>query len=163
MWAAVILSGVWATFFMDILAKILSKRKLIHPFITREELGRWFLYLCKGRIKHKDIRQTQALRGEKQWYYLSHYLIGIVLAACYLLLSSLSGAIDEHAWPALVFGISTVVLPWFLLLPGTGFGFMANKSKKRKQIITANVINHTNFGIGLFLWKLLFHDLLKNI
>jgi len=34
---------------MDILAGFLAKRKLIHPFIKPEALGRWFLYIFKGK------------------------------------------------------------------------------------------------------------------
>jgi phosphatidylglycerophosphate synthase len=88
-----ILSGIWATFFMDSLAKILSKRGIIYPFISSEAMGRWFLYMCKGKYAHTDINRARALNNEKAWYYLSHYLIGIILlviAAIMTLLSMLN-------------------------------------------------------------------------
>lgn len=157
-----ILLGIWATLFMDFFAKILSKRKLIHPFITQEELGRWFVYLFKGKITHRDIVKTPPVQNEKIWYYVSHYLIGIFLAGFYLILASQFKALGENTWMALVFGILTVIFPWFWLLPATGLGFIASRSKKRSQIIITNLINHTNFGLGLFLWFILFHNLFLN-
>jgi len=154
-----ILSGIWATIFMDFFAKILSGRRLIYPFINPEALGRWFLYMFKGKITHKDIRKTPALKNEKKWYYLSHYLIGVFLTGIYLLLSVTIQEVSDHVWVALVYGILTVILPWFWLLPSIGLGFMAKKSAKRMLILRTNLINHTNFGIGLFLWMILFHRL----
>lgn len=157
-----ILSGIWATLFMDLFAKILSKRKLIYPFITPEELGRWFVCQFKGKIIHKNISKTPPVRNEKIWYFVSHYLIGILLAGLYLILASQFKALGENAWMALVFGILTVILPWFWLLPATGLGIMANKSSKRNLILKTNLINHTNFGIGLFLWIIFFHKFFLN-
>jgi len=158
-----IFAGIWATLFMDLFAKVLSKRKLIYPFITPEELGRWFIYQSKGKIIHKDISETPSVRNEKLWYFVSHYLIGIVLAGMYLILVSIFNVLKENAWTAILFGILTVILPWFWLLPSVGFGFMAGKSSKRTMIIKTNLINHTNFGIGLFLWFIFFHKLFMNI
>jgi hypothetical protein len=57
----------------------------------------------------------------------------------------------------LLFGIATVFFPWFWLLPSIGIGFMASKSPKRSQILRTNLINHTNFGLGLLLWIVLLH------
>lgn len=158
-----ILLGIWATIIMDLIAKVLSKRKLIYPFITPEELGRWFFYMFKGRLIHKDISKTPPVSNEKMWYFISHFLIGILLAGFYLRLAIMFSDLNENAWIALVFGIFTVILPWFWLLPATGLGFMANKSGKRKQIMKTNLINHTNFGIGLFLWMFFFHNFFINI
>ena len=119
-----ILAGIWATLFMDCFAKILAKRNLIYPFITPEELGRWFIYLFRGKLCHKDIGKTPQLKNEKKWYFVSHYLIGIFLAGAYLFLASQFEEIDKNVWLALLFGLLTVFLPWFWLLPG-GVSFQA--------------------------------------
>ena len=81
-----ILMGIFATFFMDFLAVFLVKRKLIHSFIEPEAVGRWFLYMFRGKFVHKDIHKTPELKNEKLWCFISHYLIGIVLAGIYLFL-----------------------------------------------------------------------------
>ena len=154
-----ILMGIFATYFMDFLAGFLAKRKLIHTFITPEAVGRWFLYMFRGKFIHNDILKTPALNHEKLWCLISHYLIGIVLAGVYLFLELKEPAIRDQIWIPLVFGIATVFLPWFWLLPSTGLGFMASKSSNRSLIIRTNLVNHTNFGLGLFIWVVSFHRL----
>ena len=152
-----ILMGILATFFMDFLAGFLVKRKLIHSFIAPEAVGRWFLYMFRGKFVHKDIHKTPALKNEKLWCFISHYLIGIVLAGIYLFLELKEPIIRDQMWMPLIFGIATVFLPWFWLLPSIGLGFMASKSSNRSLIIRTNLVNHTNFGLGLFIWVVSFH------
>ena len=152
-----ILSGIWATFFMDSMAKILTRRGLIHPFINPEAIGRWFLYMCKGKFAHEDINLTPALKNERTWSHISHNLIGIVLAGIYSLLAINHHGVGENVWMSLVYGIITVVLPWFWLLPSIGLGVMAKKSTRRNLILRTSFINHTNFGVGLSVWYLVFH------
>ena len=149
--------GVLATYFMDIISGFLAKRRLIYPFISPEAIGRWFLYIFRGKLIHKDINNSPKLKNEKLWCLISHYLIGIALAGAYLLLESNLAVIREHIWMALLFGIATVFFPWFWLLPSIGMGFMASGSPNRLKIIRTNLINHTNFGLGLFLWIFTFH------
>ena len=155
-----VLMGVFGTYFMDILSVFLAKRKLIYPFISPEAIGRWFLYIFRGKLIHKDINKTPKLKNEKLWCLISHYLIGIALAGGYLILESNLAAIREHIYMSLLFGIATVFFPWFWLLPSIGVGIMASKSPNRLQIIRTNLINHTNYGLGLLLWIVTFHRLL---
>lgn len=152
-----VLMGVFATYIMDFLAGVLAKRGVIYPFIEPEAIGRWFLYIFKGKFIHKDIRESPALKNEKLWCLMSHYLIGIVLAGCYLVVDAQYLFVSENLWLSIVFGIVTVVFPWFWLLPSTGFGFMAAKSPVRTLILRTNLLNHTNYGLGMFLWLNIFH------
>jgi hypothetical protein len=152
-----ILMGIFATFVMDFLAGFLVKRKLIHSFIEPEAVGRWFLCMFRGKFIHKDIHKTPALKNEKLWCFISHYLIGIVLAGIYLFLELKEPSIRGQMWMPLVFGIATVSLPWFWLLPSIGLGFMASKSLNRSLIIRTNLVNHTNFGLGLCIWVVSLH------
>jgi hypothetical protein len=152
-----ILMGVFATIIMDLLAGFLVRKKIIFPFITPEAIGRWFFYMFRGKFVHHDIQKTPALINEKLGYFISHYSIGIVLAGIYLFLGLKMPVIHDQIWAPLLFGIVTVFLPWFWLLPSTGLGFMASKSSNRFLILRTNFINHTNFGVGLFLWIIVLH------
>ena len=120
-----VLMGIFATYFMDFLAGILAKRNLIYPFISPEAIGRWFLYIFKGKLIHKDINKTPVLKNEKLWCLISHYLIVVVLSGVYLVLGSNLAIVRDHLWMPLLFGIATVFFPWFWLLPSIGIGFMA--------------------------------------
>lgn len=152
-----VLMGIFATYFMDLLAGALAKRKLIYPFISPEAIGRWFLYIFKGKLVHNNINESPELKNEKLWCLISHYLIGIALAGFYLVLDLKVALIQELAWMSLAFGIVTICFPWFWLLPSIGIGFMASKSPNRSRILKTNLINHTNFGFGLLIWILFFH------
>jgi hypothetical protein len=149
--------GIFATFFMDFLAVLLVKRKIIHSLIEPEILGRWVLSMFEGKFIHKDIRKTPAFKNEKLGSLLSHYLIGIVLAGIYLFLESKVPILQDHLWMSLIFGIMTVVLPWLWLFPSIGIGFFASKAPNQYQFLKTSFVNHKNFGIGLFIWILILH------
>ncbi|MFC2113088.1 DUF2938 family protein, partial [Bacteroidota bacterium] len=93
----------------------------------------------------------------KLWSILSHYLIGIVLAGIYLILELKEPIIRDQIWIPLIFGITTVLFPWLWLFPSIGLGFLASKSPNRSHIIRTSLVNHTNFGLGLFIWVVFFH------
>ncbi|MCP3875384.1 MAG: DUF2938 domain-containing protein [Desulfobacteraceae bacterium] len=152
-----VLMGVFATLIMDFFASVLAKRKIIHPFITPDAIGRWFLYMLKGKFTHDDISKTPPLKNEKLWCLISHYLIGVGLAGVYLLIESAVSTIRNQYWIPLAYGMVTVFLPWFWLLPSTGYGFIASKASNRLAVLRTNLLNHTNFGLGLMIWIILFH------
>jgi hypothetical protein len=151
--------GTFATYFMDLIGSFLVKRKFIHSFIEPEAVGRWILYMLKGKFIHKDINKTPALNNEKLWAFVSHYLIGIIIAGIYLFLELREPIIRDYLWMPLIFGIATVIFPWFWLLPSMGYGFLASKSQNKLSIIKTNLVNHTNFGLGLLIWIVFFHRL----
>jgi hypothetical protein len=152
-----ILMGTFATYFMDLIGDFLVKRKLIHSFIEPEAVGRWTLYMLRGKFIHKDIHKTPALKNEKLAALISHYLIGIVLAGIYLFLELKEPIIRDQIWVPLIFGIATVLLPWLWLFPSIGLGFLASKSPNKSSIIRTSLVNHTNFGLGLFISVVSFH------
>ncbi len=155
-----ILMGVLATLFMDLSAILLVKAKIIHPPIGPEAVGRWTLYMFRGKFIHKDINKTPALNNEKSAALLSHYLIGIVLAGIYLLLELVEPTIRNQPWMSLIFGFATVLLPWLWLYPSMGLGFLASKAPGRSPYIVTSLVNHTNFGLGFVIWIVFFRRFL---
>ena len=53
--------------------------------------------------------------------------------------------------PALAVGVSTVVLPLFVMQPAMGAGFAASKTSTPMLNCLRSVVNHTVFGFGLYL------------
>lgn len=151
-----ILMGVVATLLMDYFAILLGELKIIHQHIKSEAVGRWILYMFKGKFIHEDINKAMALKIEKSMTFLSHYVIGIALAGIYLLLELKIPAIRNQVWMPLLFGIATVLLPWLWLYPSFGLGFLASKTPQKSNYIVASLVNHTNFGIGLTIWIVVF-------
>ena len=153
----IILMGTFATFFMDVTARLLIRSKIVRPTIEPQVVGRWALYMLKGKFVHKDIRLIPALKYEIPAAFLSHYLIGTVLAGIYFYLELIVPAIRSQAWASLIFGVTTSLFPWLWLYPAIGIGYLASKSKNQSDYIILSIINHLNFGIGLTIWIVISH------
>ncbi|MCP4599907.1 MAG: DUF2938 domain-containing protein [Proteobacteria bacterium] len=151
-----ILMGVFATFVMDLFAVFLGKLKIINQQLEPEVVGRWSLYMLKGKFIHADIYKTPALKNEKLGAFCSHYLIGIALAGIYLFIELIEPTIRAQIWMPLIFGLATVLLPWLWLYPSIGIGFFASKAPKRSPYIIASFVNHADFGLGLMIWVVCF-------
>ncbi len=152
----ILLMGIFATFFMDVTARMLIRSKIVRPTIEPQVVGRWALYMLKGKFVHKDIRLIPALKYEIPAAFLSHYLIGAVLAGIYFSLELSVPAIRSQIWASLVFGVTTILLPWLWLYPAIGIGLLASKTKKQSDYIILSIINHLNFGIGMTIWIIIF-------
>ncbi len=155
-----ILMGVFATLVMDIMAITFAKLKITHPKIGPEAVGRWTLYMFRGKFFHKDINKTPALPNEILTSWIAHYLIGIALAGVYLFMELKLPEIDDQPLMALIFGILTVLLPWIWLFPSMGIGFLASKMPEKSPYIFTSLVNHTDFGIGMALWIVVFRNFL---
>jgi len=150
------LMGIVATLYMDFFALLLGELKIIDQQIKPEAIGRWTLYMFRGKFTHKDINKTPAMKIEKTMAFLSHYVIGIALAGAYLLLESQFPALRRQISSPAIFGLGTVLLPWLWLYPSLGLGVMASRKAARSPYIIASLVNHTNFGVGLLLWVAIF-------
>jgi hypothetical protein len=81
----------------------------------------------------------------------AHYLIGIVLTLVYLGL-----LVVAHATPtalrAILYGMATTVLPWFLMFPTQGMGWLGRDAPGNAQLARVSLFNHIIFGLGIALW-----------
>jgi hypothetical protein len=114
-------------------------------------IGRWIGYLLRGKFRHTDILQTPPLRGELLLGLAAHYLIGIGLTLVYLGL-----LVAAHARPtafnAILYGTATTVLPWFLMFPSQGMGWLGRHAPGDAHLACASLFNHIIFGLGITLW-----------
>jgi Protein of unknown function (DUF2938) len=146
--------GILATLTMDVVAVITLRLGIAGhgPRRTGPDLiGRWIGYLLRGKFRHADILQTPPLRGERVLGLAAHYLIGIVLTLVYLGL-----LIVAHARPtalsAILYGTATTVLPWFLMFPSQGMGWLGRDVPRDAHLVRISLFNHVVFGLGIALW-----------
>lgn len=110
-------------------------------------IGRWFMYLARGRISHRTIVEAPPLAGEAVAFPVGHYLIGAFLGVAFMLLLAEWPA---HTWVlGLAFGAFTCVLPWLLMFPSMGFGFFGLKGPGGSRLVLMPVVGHIVFGVGL--------------
>lgn len=79
-----------------------------------------------------------------------HYLTGILYAVGYMMILHLLNA-SPSMLSALLFGIVTVLAPWFIMLPGFGMGVCARKIPKSYIILIQSLLGHSVFGFSLYL------------
>lgn len=154
-----ILIGLGATLTFDLWALFLK-----HAFkITPSNIclvGRWLRYMPEGTFKHSNIVSAPQKGAECTVGWIAHYMIGITFAIAFV-------ALVGHNWlqrpmpiPAIVFGVVTVLAPFFIMQPSFGFGFAASKMPNPTQARVRSLMNHTAFGVGLYLFGLLVNWLL---
>ena len=146
--------GILATVTMDVVAMIALRFDIAGrgPRRTGPDLiGRWIGYLLRGKFRHTDILQTPPLRGELVLGLAAHYLIGIVLTLLYLGLLVVAHA-TPTALSAILYGTATTVLPWFLMFPSQGMGWLARGAPGDAHLARVSLFNHIIFGLGIALW-----------
>lgn len=145
----VVLIGCGATLVMDIWLMFLKRigvQTLNFSFI-----GRWVGHLFRGRFVHASIGKASPIANETSLGWITHYAVGIAFA---FLLTSIAGV----AWAkapslgiALLVGICTVVFPLLVMQPAMGLGVAASKTPAPIKNCIRSLINHSIFGLGLFL------------
>jgi hypothetical protein len=146
--------GILATVTMDLVAMIALRLGVAGrgPRRTGPDLiGRWIGYLLRGKFGHTDILQAPPLRGELVLGLAAHYLIGIALTLVYL-----GVLVVVHARPtalsAILYGTATTVLPWFLMFPSQGMGWLGRDAPGDAHLARVSLFNHIIFGLGIALW-----------
>ena len=154
-----ILMGLGATLTFDLWGVFL---KLVFR-ITPSNIclvGRWLLYMPEGIFRHSTIVSSPQKSAECRVGWIAHYLIGITFAIAFVVLVGNNWLQHPTLIPAIGFGIVTVLAPFFIMQPSFGLGFAASKTPNPTQARLRSLMNHTVFGIGLYLFGLAAHWLL---
>jgi hypothetical protein len=124
-------------------------------------VGRWLRYMPAGIFKHANIGSTPRKSAECAVGWIAHYLIGITFAIAFLALAGNNWLQHPTLMPAIGFGVVTVLAPFFILQPSFGLGFAASKTSNPTQARLRSLMNHTAFGVGLYLFAVLVNGLLR--
>jgi hypothetical protein len=143
------LIGIGATMVMDFWALVL-KYVFKTPSLNWGMVGRWLGHLSKGTLNHTNISEASPVRAEVSIGWIAHYFVGIVFAALLIGIIGLEWARQPTFLPAIIFGLLTVVFPFFIMQPGMGAGIAASKTPNPALARKRSVITHTVFGIGLY-------------
>ena len=155
------LIGIGATVVLDLWSGILK-----HGFglatLDYRLVGRWLGHLPHGRWVHEKISNAAPVRGELPLGWIAHYAIGVIFAGVFLAVFGLDWARQPTPLPALMFGVVTVVAPFFVLQPGMGAGIAASKTPNPGIARLRSLSSHAIFGIGLYLSALLSNALIHH-
>ena len=145
--------GIGATLLMD-LWNLFLKRAFSIPSLNLCLLGRWLRHMPGGTFRHASISAAPQKPFECTVGWIAHYTIGVVFAIVLVVLTSGDWLARPTLLLAVLYGIATVVFPFFILQPSFGLGFAASRTPRPSQARLKSLVTHTVFGVGLYLCAL---------
>jgi hypothetical protein len=142
--------GLGATLVMD-LWTVFLKRTLDTPLPNYCFVGRWLRYMTEGVFRHGSIAAAPQKAGECTVGWIAHYATGVVYALSLVLLASPQWLQTPTLLPAMVLGLATVAIPFFVMQPAFGLGAAASKTPNPTQARLRSLMNHAAFGLGLYI------------
>ncbi|MBE0699405.1 MAG: DUF2938 domain-containing protein [Anaerolineaceae bacterium] len=155
-----VMMGIGATLTFDLWGLFL-KHAFKMPPSNICLVGRWLRTMPEGTFRHSNIGSTPRKSAECMVGWIAHYMIGVTFAAVFVALAGSSWLQDPTPIPAFVFGVGTVLAPFLIMQPLFGLGFAASKTSNPTQARLRSLLNHTSFGVGLYLFALLVSWLLR--
>jgi len=146
--------GLGATLTFDLWALFLKLAFKITPSNICL-VGLWLSYMPEGIFKHSNIISSSPKIAECTVGWIAHYIFGITFAIAFVALVGNDWLQHPTLIPSIVYGIATVFAPFFMMQPSFGFGFAASKTQNPTQARIRSLMNHTAFGVGLYLSALL--------
>ncbi|MCU7647376.1 DUF2938 domain-containing protein [Pseudomonas piscis] len=144
----ILLVGLGAIWIMDLWGLLLQRLGV--ATLNYAMVGRLAGHALQGRLHHKSIVQASPVRNELACGWIIHYVTGLVFAAVLVGLTGQAWLSAPTLWPALAFGIVTVLLPLCLMQPAMGAGLFSSKTPTPLRNCIRSLATHTVFGIGLF-------------
>jgi hypothetical protein len=141
--------GAGATAVMD-LWNLLVKLALGIPSLDPCLLGRWISHMRHGTVRHVSIGAAASQPLECVLGRIAHYTIGVGLGVVFVELGPSEWLARPTLLPSLVFGIVTVVFPFFIMQPSLGLGVASAKTRSPAQARLKSLMSHTAFGVGLY-------------
>jgi len=144
-----IVAGVFATIVLDIWQRILHAATGIPP-TNWGIVGRWFGHMPRGRFMHAAIGEAEPVAGEAAIGWTMHYLIGVLYGVVYVGLVVVVLSSAPTLLNGFLFGLASVVIPWFLMQPALGLGAMGAKAPNPNIPRYTALAAHCIYGVALY-------------
>ena len=141
--------GIGASLIMD-LWNLCLKRVCNIPSLSYCLLGRWLLHMPSGTFRHPSIAAAAPKRLECPVGWIAHYTIGVVFALIFVAGAPGDWLAQPTFLPALLYGMATVVFPFFVMQPSLGLGVASSGAPHPAQARLKSLMTHTVFGSGLY-------------
>ena len=144
-----IIAGIFCCIAMDIWQRILFLTCNIPPS-NWSTAGRWFIMLISKKIiVNQNLDHENSVKYELQIGWAFHYFVAIVYGFTYYFFLEFFVILDTSILSGLIFGLISVIVPWFFFLPVTGKGFMGNKTPNPTLTKLLSTSSHVILGIFL--------------
>ncbi len=140
--------GIGATVVMDLWLAMLQRFGA--GTLNFDMVGRWVGHLISGQLRHKSIRESPRIPGERAWGWLTHYSVGIAFAGILVAVQGRDWIQHPSPLPAIAVGMATVMAPLFIMQPAMGYGFASSRTPTPLKNCFRSLANHAVFGFGLY-------------
>ncbi|WP_416633879.1 DUF2938 domain-containing protein [Phaeobacter sp. A36a-5a] len=145
----IVLLGVGATAFMDLWA-VVADALFGVPQSNFAVVGRWLGYMPDGIFTHESIGKVPPVAKEAAIGWTAHYVVGVIFAALFVALGGQRQLLKPGPVAPILFGLVTVVAPFFILQPALGAGIMASNKPNPDIARLKSLMSHFSFGLGLY-------------
>lgn len=142
---AVLVVGIVATLAMDAAWAVGIALKAFRT----PPIGRWAMYILKGKPRQADIDKAPAVKGEGAVSLPAHYFTGIVLAVPYLFLLDWFPLDPGNILVAIVYGLGTSLVPLLIMLPFMGYGLFGMGRTRNTFWLRQILVIHLAYGAGI--------------
>ena len=143
-----IIAGIFCCIGMDLWQRILFLIFNIPP-TNWSTAGRWFIMMVsKKMIINQNLDNENPIQYEWQIGWVFHYCVAIGYGFVYYFFL-IAGVLDASILSGLIFGLISVIVPWFFYLPVTGKGFIGNKTPNPTLTRLLSTSSHVIVGIFL--------------
>jgi Protein of unknown function (DUF2938) len=139
--AATVAIDLWATF---------TNRMLGWPRTNWGMVGRWLGHMRDGKFAHKAIGSSPPIAHESILGWVFHYVVGCIYAALYMMFVSTAQLGRPTLASGVLFGLVTILSPWFLMQPAIGLGICAARAPRPTLVRLQNLTIHSIFGLALY-------------
>ena len=146
--------GVAATLMLDIVQQLM-KLAFGWPATNWGIIGRWAAGLPQGQFVNQHIGESPPVNNELTLGWLVHYGVGIAYGAIYLFLVYVVFGTTPGFVPAMIFGLGSVVVTWFMMEPILGAGAMGANTPNPMVTRLHDLGSHFGFGLGLYVGGLI--------
>jgi hypothetical protein len=144
-----VLIGVIATIGQDIWEAIV-KHIFRFPTAGLALIGRWLGHMPRGVFVHYSIRESAVVPHELLIGWVAHYVTGILYGVTYLSFVQILLKSDPTILSAVIFGLVSLMAPWFIVQPGMGLGVFASKAPRPGMVRLVSLSLHMVFGLSLY-------------
>ena len=113
-------------------------------------VGRWLvLGVTKGLWLNPNLISFPAFPNELKIGWVFHYFVAIIYAIIFFLLAHFFESVEFNWLSGLIFGMLSVIVPWFFFMPATGSGFLALRSENPTLACFLAFCAHSVFGLAM--------------
>ena len=144
----IVIIGVFSCFAMDVWQRFLKLMFGINPS-DWAIVGRWYILLIsKGKIYNPLIEEEPPINNELKIGWAVHYTVAIMYSIFFFMLLKY-GICIASILNGIIFGLVSVVVPWFFFMPVLGKGFLGFKTPSPFLACSLAIGSHVIIGLSI--------------